>query len=409
MPSVRSETTTTAIINLGSVKDATAFWTFPNNTSGVDYFPDQTLENTIAFFIKASLHRDGISADSITIEQKGDGYTLYLSGTDIAEFAAALDRFVSTGMLALKASRAINTRGVWNPLWRFMLPVGLAMVNHRSVELLHFPPEYVLERDRDYLLANTLIRWGECLILNDANTDQIDQYQTTIDIAPIGASSNAGSAIEAALGDYSDYSSYINTLLLDWTKSQKGTKPLIAFGSPVRRWLHQTYLPDQPALHVLDTGTVTLSGQRIPFAIANHPSFFYNAIDDKDTLPPSNYDQLTEIMRQDLVIARWQAQMSANPTLNPATLMQDCIAYYESPQGVRTICEQIYIQGFGMDKDTAGAYCTIPSQRDHKQQRQIQQQIQALEQTLGANDGNETELLRHYAARVRTTRKQRSS
>jgi len=409
MPSVRNETTTTAIINLGSAKDVTAFWTFPNNTSGVDYFPDQTIENTIAFFIKASLRRDGIGADSITIEQEGDTYTLYLSGTNIAEFAAELDRFISAGMLALKTSRAINTRGTWNPVWRFMLPVGLAMVNHHSVELLHFPPEYVLEQDRDYLLANTLIRWGECLILNGADADQIDQYQTTIDIAPIGASANAGSAIEAALGDYSDYSSYINTLILDWTQGQNGTKPLVAFGSPVRRWLHQTYLPDQPPLHVLDTGSVTIAGRHIPFAIANHPSFFYNAIDDKDTLPPPNYDQLTEIMRQDLVIARWQVLMSANPALNPAALMQDCIAYYDSPQGSRTICEQIYIQGFGMDKEKADSYCTTQRLISSAQRQQIQERIDALQQSLGANDSNETGLLRQFAVRARATRKQRSS
>jgi len=405
-------TAETIIVTLGSVKDVAAFWTFPNNTSGVDYFPDQTIENTIAFFLNASLRRDGITVDSIKIQQEGDSYNLYLSGPNIAGFATAVEQFVSAGMTALAASRAINTRGVWNPLWRFMLPVGLAMLNHRCVELLHFPPEYVLERDRDYLLANTIIRWGECLTLNGADTDLIDQYQTTIDIAPVGASSNAGSAIEATLGDYSDYSSYINALLLNWTtisKENVGVKPLVAFGSPVRRWLHQTYLPDRPSLRVLDAGFITIAGRSIPFAIANHPSFFYDAIENKDAVPPLNYDQLAEIMRQDLVVARWQVLMAANPVLSPVDLMQDCVAFYDTPQGARTICEQVYIQGFGMDKDTAGSYCVTQHLFDAEQQQQVQAQVAMLGETLGADDSNETEALRQFAARILAARKKQLS
>jgi len=406
---MQSNSASTTIVALGSVKDVTAFWTFPNNTSGVDYFPDQTIENTVAFFLNDSMRRDGIVVDGIKIQQDGDSYNLYLSGADVSGFAAAVDRFVSAGMMALKASRAINARGVWNPLWRFMLPVGLAMVNHRCVELLHFPPEYVLERDRDYLLANTIIRWGECLVLNGADSYLIDQYQTTIDIAPVGASSNAGSAIEEALGDYSDYSSYINTLLFDWTQTQNGAKPLVAFGSPVRRWLHQTYLSDQTSLRVLDAGVVTISGRNVPFAIANHPSFFYNVIEDKGTIPPPNYDQLAEIMRQDLIVARWQVLMSENPVSNPVDLMQDCIAYYDTQQGVRTICEQVYIQGFDMDKDTAGTHCSTQRLLGTEQQQQVQSQVEALRQTFGANDGNEAEGLRQFAARVLAARKQREA
>jgi len=71
---MQSDSTSTIIVVLGSVKDVTAFWTFPNNTSGVDYFPDQTIENTIAFFLNDSLRRDGISVDGIKIQQDGDSY-----------------------------------------------------------------------------------------------------------------------------------------------------------------------------------------------------------------------------------------------------------------------------------------------------------------------------------------------
>jgi len=394
-------------VTLGTVKDVVAFWTFPNNTSGVDYFPDQTVENTVEFFLKDSIRRDGISIAQLQVRQDGSAYTLFLTGEDAAGFAAALDRFVSAGMLALAASRAVNTRGAWNPLWRFMLPVGLAMMNHRCVELLHFPPEYVLERDRDYLLANTIIRWGECLTLNGADAGNIDQYQTTIDIAPIGASSNAGSAIEAALGDYSDYSSYISALLLAWTAAAQGAKPLVAFGSPVRKWLRQAYRPGQPALRVLDAGLITVSGKNIPFAIANHPSFFYNVIEDKNTVPPPNYAQLAEIMRQDLVAARWQVLMSANPQLDPAALMQGCIDYYATPQGARTICEQVYIQGFGMDKDAAGSYCSAQYLLDAQQQESIQNQVETLRQLLGARESDETGALQQFAARVLAARKRR--
>jgi len=395
----------TISVEMGLTKDMLDFWTFPNNTSGVDYFPDQTIENTIEFYIKSSAYRDKVDIENIKVRQDSGKCILDMSGSDCDAYAAVIKKFLSTGLLGLAASREVNTRKAWNPVWRFMLPVGLAMMNHRAVELLHFPPEYVLERDRDYLLANTIIRWGECLILNGVDTSLVDQYQTTIDIAPIGASSNAGSAIEEALGNYSEYSSYITTLMLNWVTSEQGSKPLVAFGSPVRRWLHQTYIPDAPPLKVLDTGKIMVNGKNVPFAVANHPSFFYNVIGDKNTVPPKNYDELFAIMRQDLIAAKWQTEMSNFPGSDPVSVMQNCVKYYDTTDGARTICEQVYIQGFGMSNKDASAHCLASALLNVEQKRRIEDRLEKIAQELGANDGNETEALCQFAKRVMAIRK----
>jgi len=63
-----------------------------------------------------------------------------------------------------------------------------------------------------------------------------------------------------------------------------------------------------------------------------------------------------------------------------------------------------------MDKDTAGSHCSTQRLLGTEQQRQqVQSQVEALRQTLGANDGNETEALRQFSARVLAARKQRQS
>lgn len=56
---------------------------------------------------------------------------------------------LAAGAVALKASIALNTAKKWLYNWRLVLPHGLAIVRHRSVQLLHFPPDCVLERDQD--------------------------------------------------------------------------------------------------------------------------------------------------------------------------------------------------------------------------------------------------------------------
>lgn len=395
-----------ATITLGTVKDTIAFWSFPNNTSGVDYFPDQTIENTVLRYIEDTARRDNVELLPGTVSEVDGSYVLTLTGADAEDYEPTLRAFIQAGTIGLNVSRQVNTEGKWNAIWRFMLPVGLAMKNHVSVELLHFPPEYVLERDRDYLLANTIIRWAECLILNGADSKNIDGYQTTIDIAPIGAPSNAGTPIEEALGNYAAYSPYINTMLENWTQAGAEAKPLVAFGSPVRRWLHDTFLPSEPFLSVLDAGNIVVSGRTIPFAIANHPSFFYNRLSDiVGELPtPEEYEELAGIMRQDLICARWQVILAENPAADPLDTMGACIEYYDTPGGARIICEQVYFQGFDLPPEQSEQYCARVLPRGSYERSEIERRIADYATKIGAAESTETVALQRFAQRALVAR-----
>ena len=275
---------------------------------------------------------------------------------------------MAAGLLGLQASIFLGGSGAGLCKRRFFLPLGLAMKNNYCVELLHFPPDYTIEEDQDYLRANTLIRWGECLIANGAAPSEVDRYQTTIDIYPIGADSGEGSDIDAIVLN-NDYTPYTNELLLQWTSSDAGVaKPLVAFGGTVRSWFE-----DQLGLSNLavgDSGNVTINSVQIPYTIANRPSYFYNAIDDNLT-PQENYPTIQPIMQDDLISSLWQVIMKGDPTIDPVVAYDNAAAYYDTDAGQTKICEQVYIQGFDYDAILAQTECLIPvkytkSERDEQ-------------------------------------------
>jgi hypothetical protein len=161
---------------------------FPPNNANEVGFLSQTLEQTIETWFRSSASRDELKLTAFASVQNGQVH-LNLSGADEAAYAAVFPAYLKAGAVALKASVGLNAAKKWLYNWRFLLPHGLAMVRHRSVQLLHFPPDYVLERDQDYLLAHTTTRWAELLVENGTDPASSAQYQTIVDIAPVAAPS----------------------------------------------------------------------------------------------------------------------------------------------------------------------------------------------------------------------------
>lgn len=352
-------------IQLGTVTVVRNLFSYPNNCHTI-CFLEQSLEETITTYLSASIMRDGFVDSSVKVEiAAGDVHAL-ISGSAAQPYADMLPKYLAIGQLGLDGSRSLRAQNKWRYNWKFFLPHGLSMTRHLSVQLLHFPPDYVLERDQDYLLAHTTLRWAELLVENGADPITSAQFQNIIDIAPIAAPSNDGKNLD---GIYDEYTPYINGLLNLWCPvAGGGFRPLVAFGGPVRSWLKEQYGLN---LSVLELAQLKFSDTlKLPILAANHPSFIYNAVkrleDDPSTLPDERVAIGMRVMQQDLIAAMWQVEMSKIPTSDPAATLTRCKLKWENPAMQRRICELTYTQAFDKTSADAVNLCThLPLTKVH--------------------------------------------
>lgn len=237
----------------------------------------------------------------------------------------------------------------------FLPPFGLAMLNTKSVQLLHYPPTETLSY-MDYLYSPTNRRWETLLMFNGSTGYQNQLMETITDIVPIAA--NGGSAGATAIEPwmntktgqnvFSDYIPKMLQVFLRPTPSGRSTQPVVAYGTPVLTWLEAAFKPADispvitPSPGTLQPMSLVLqqfvpSGPATPVLCTNHPSrFMYYP----DQTIPTNYKL---VLQQDLTAALWQVRMSANPdadpvdTLNqaweawdPANTSNDFAAIFES-------------------------------------------------------------------------------
>ncbi len=343
-------------IPLGPIAQVRDLFSFPNNCHTV-CFLKQTLEETVAHYLTASIQRDGFTDSSVQVVNQDGTVFASVSGSAAEAYAKLLPEYLAVGQLGLDASKSLWNEKKWHYNWTFFLPHGVSMTRHRSVQLLHFPPDYVLERDQDYLLAHTTLRWAALLVENGASPDETVRLQNIIDIAPIAAPSNDGKSLE---GVYSFYSGYINGLLNLWIPSSGGgVRPLVAFGGPVRAWLKEQYKLD---LSVLELATLKLpSGPTVPVLAANHPSFIYNAVKKLQDDPKTPEDEPVavgmRVMQQDLIASMWQVEMSKNPMPDAEETLTSCKAKWSDPAKQRRICELTYEQAFDKSPEDSQKLC----------------------------------------------------
>lgn len=345
-------------INIGSEEFTRLFFSYPNNFNEVGFLK-QTLDETISIYLTSTRDRDGLSDLHFSLSRDAGNVILTVEGSDEDRFHDVFSGYVAAGRLALDGSIAINGAGMWRYNWRFFLPHGVAMVNHKTVELLHFPPDYVLQRDQDYLLAHTTRRWAALLVENGADTAETSRHQTIIDIAPVAAPSNAGGDLE---GIYGHYSPYIKALFDLWLPRPAGdVRPMVCFGSPVRIWLKQAYAVD---LKVITAAIINVSSKiAVPCLGSNHPSFIYNAVkrlsDDPNTPEDERIAAAMRIMQQDLVAARWQVLMGETPSADPFDTLRSCMGYWNDAARRQRICELTYEQAFNKTPSEAKALCAV--------------------------------------------------
>lgn len=352
-------------VKLGSTERVTRLFAYPNNCS-VICFRNWTLEQTVAHYLSQSVQRDGYADAKVLV--KTDNDQLYAEITGVPDgYDKPLSALLDAGDLAYAGASKLNAEGKWAYSWYFFLPLGMALENRKSVELLHFPPDYSLTQAQDYLRSNTTDRWASLLTTNGIPAGQTPAYQTIIDIAPIAAPSSAGGDLEDV---YDYFKAYQTTLVKQFSQTASGaTLPMVAFGAPVRNWIKEQYGPTVGAL-----GLASISpseGVNVPVLGSNHPSYIWYAADPKsytgdDAQAKADAAGL-KVMGQDLSAACWQAGMGSEPGSNAQATLNSCTQTWQVTQKVTT-CELFYTSIRDLSAEQAAAKCATPAVKKQLQQ-----------------------------------------
>lgn len=212
-------------VQLGSTERVTRLFAYPNNCN-VICFRDWTLEQTVEHYLTQSVQRDGYAKAKVQVTIDNDKVYANIDGVP-KSYGQPLKALLDAGDLAYNGASKLNSDKKWSYNWYLFLPLGMALENRKSVELLHFPPDYSLTQAQDYLESATTDRWATLLTVNGIAADQTPAYQTIIDIAPIAAPSNAGSTLE---GLYSYFNDYQTTMVTQVTQTASGAAlPMVSY------------------------------------------------------------------------------------------------------------------------------------------------------------------------------------
>jgi hypothetical protein len=253
-------------VQLGSTQRVTQLFAFPNNCNVICFRP-WTLEQTAEHYLNQSLQRDGYNRAKVSVKTRDGQVSATFTGVPDG-YGQPLTTLLNTADLAYQGASKLNSDGKWAYNWYLFLPLGMALENRKSIELLHFPPDYSLTQAQDYLESATTDRWATLLTENGIPATETPAYQTIIDIAPIAAPSNAGKDLETVYGYFTEYQT---RMVQELSLPAKGALPMVAFGAPVRSWIKQQYGQTVAVLGLAQISPV--AGKTVPVLGANHPSY----------------------------------------------------------------------------------------------------------------------------------------
>ncbi|CAI8837036.1 Exported protein [Pseudomonas sp. IT-P74] len=345
-------------LKLGTTERVTRLFAYPNNCN-VICFRNWTLEQTVEHYLTQSVQRDGYTEAKVLIKTDNNQLYAEISGVP-AGYEKPLAALLDAGDLAYNGASKLNADGKWAYSWYLFLPLGMALENRKSVELLHFPPDYSLTQAQDYLRSATTDRWATLLTVNGIPAGQTPGYQTIIDIAPIAAPSNAGKDLE---GVYDYFKDYQTTMVKEVSLSASGAAlPMVAFGAPVRNWIKEQY---GQTVNVLSLALITPdNGVKVPVLGSNHPSYIWYAADPasytgSDAQAKADAAGL-KVMGQDLSAACWQAAMGRQPDSNPDVELNTCRQTWQVAQKEKT-CELFYTSIRNLSPQQAVGKCATAS------------------------------------------------
>jgi len=329
------------------------------------------LEDAITFVFSQSLQRDMFFGAWAMGYRAGDGeYRVKITSPcdDVSSYETHIREYVEAGKEALSTYyEKIPYRARRG--WDFLLPFGLAMANVQSIQLLHFPPLETFTY-KDYLYSPTNRRW-ECLLAqNGFDGARNTLLERIVDIAPVAAPGGAGKAFEPYNRDFVGYvKRQLNNFLrpLDAADGEV-TQPIVAYGGPVHEWLPAAF-PDQVTSppHTMDLLQLSIvdragddSGAKTWVLCAHHPSQYLYDTDlplSQAFVPQGEYAAPAVVMCQDLVAARWQAHMVANPGADPQRVLDDAMTHWGWDKAAGTVTK---------DEDKRRALLAAMAEQNHE-------------------------------------------
>ena len=365
-------------INLGSEETLRGLYSWPNIPDS-----DETLAGTILHWFAQTLVRDKVANVTPTLRMTDAGCMLDLDGPPQAQAACALyaERlpvFLANGLAALdNVVPAIKAAGKWNPdptqpgdVWRFFLPIGLPMVNQKSLQFFHYPPLRLLDPMRDYLNDPVPVRWEELLRANGVAEGNEALYECVMDATPIAAPDDQGSKKSSQgdptwglipIQDFNDYQRSQVQLLLNAAPGQDGfTIPVVVYGAHPRDVFNIVFAPTPKVGVGVAVRACIVAGRSTAVLGSNHPYMFYAVAQGGDSVGSGRIAdgvsraKLTDLMIKDLATARWQVTMAADPSLDPVTVITACTAYWSDPARSATVQALIDHQGSLFYPDASG-------------------------------------------------------
>ena len=338
---------------LGDSTKLTNEYSYPNSKPA-----KETLSDTILLYSNQSIERDCLKSHmSVKIEHSSNGYSacVYGSSSQAEPYGRRLADFLDIGGIGYEAFQSAVAKRAWDPQkGRFLLPLGLALQEQLSVQLLHFPPDYTLDQ-QNYLGSKTSERWETLLELNGVAQSDVTRYETIVDLCPIATSDTAGAQLTDTIPYFEDYASKM--LAFSLTPSGPAySLPLVAYGSPARQWFSNTFLKKKP-LDVCQCVTVSINGgPPTPVLGANHPSYIWS-------VAKSHPELAFTVVEQDLIAARWQAHMGQHPKDDPQETLKEATEYWKArPSEVNVLTQ---VQAFGKTAEEAKhSGHTLPATKD---------------------------------------------
>jgi hypothetical protein len=330
-------------IPLGDSATLVNLFSYPNNPDS-----NYTLAQTIQHYIRLTLIRDR-STGTVTVASNNGQFSATITADGAQQYASLLQQFLRNGKVAWDTAQAITARGQWHASWRSFLPLGLALRQQHSVQLLHFPPTSAL-LNMNYLGDATSQRWQDLLNVNGVRNDSAPLYEAIVDVAPIAAPDTAGNSLPVP--PYVPYAlAQLQLLVRGTTAAGSPTRPVVAYGGPARDWIAKVF--KLPYLEVDSATLVKLYGNdtsQTAVLGANHPSYIW-------FLKDSAWSRIQKTMIQDLGAACWQVRMSATPGADPRSQIGTCVTYWTAPAQDTLVCVLIEEQLFDLDSTSARKKC----------------------------------------------------
>jgi len=345
--------TTTIEIKLGPWDQLADLFSW-DPSSGID------LRDLIAHGINQTMQRDGLLGSWADVyHDQGDTLSVKISAPfeQVKAYAKIIPAFIAAGRIGFDAYMQHRATILQGKLI-FYLPVGLPMLATKSVQLLHYPP-YEARTYSDYLYSPTNRRWESLLGYNGYDPAGVTALERICDAVPLAGPGSDATVINEVEDYFIPYGKAMLAALLD--QSGARTQPVVAYGGPAHDWLKRafpTQIKTMPKLFSVLELKVGSGKAVTPVLCANHPSEFLffdephykgeehspatrapgkaSAPNKGKKIDPKKW--AFDIMMEDLVAARWQAQMAERWDADPAKVLADAKAHWESePDRVREI------------------------------------------------------------------------